>query len=206
MTGAELQVKSPMSRVVPDSGVEAESSSVPGMSLSSSSGASLCRRTPSLLPHLARTRAVRKTASTVDSSSKLRSASSSKLLYLFSGKYGLPGGFDERVALRGGSVEFMDLEVSAEHDLCDDFVFETVLRRIANGDFDNGVMMSPPCSTFSRALSVPLRGSTPPELYGRKDLVGKDKEKARIGTLCALRCVRAVKAIEARSSKAGRIP
>ena len=97
--------------------------------------------------------------------------------------------------------------------MCDDVVFDTLIHRINKGDYDKGSLMSPPRGSFSRVRSrggrhdpVPLRGPAPPELYGFKGLIGSDKEKVRIGTLCALRCVSVVRAFSIRSSKVGKIP
>jgi hypothetical protein len=128
------------------------------------------------------------------------------LLYLFSGPRGLPGGFDEAASGHGQGVMFLDLEEDLSHDLCDDMFFSTVSRDAESGVYDLGSLMSPPCSTFSMALELgghgcpkPLRGAVAPEIYGMKDLVGDDKERVRIGTLCALRCVQIAKILMARS-------
>ena len=96
-----------------------------------------------------------------------------KIMYLFSGKCGRAGGFDAEVRKLGLDVELIDVEICETHDLCDDVVFEKLRSRLLAGEFA-AVLMSPPCSTFSRARSranwsggpAPLRGSEGPALYG----------------------------------------
>ena len=56
-----------------------------------------------------------------------------KVLYLFSGPRGLPGGFDGAAASLGLDVEYLDLEVSITHDLCDDTFFAEVCGGIVGG-------------------------------------------------------------------------
>eukprot|EP00972_Heterocapsa_arctica_P043870 6477833-Heterocapsa_arctica.AAC.1 len=72
----------------------------------------------------------------------------------------------------------MDTEISERHDLTQDRVMDEVVEKI-NHDAYHGVLLAPPCSTFSDARGGPgpLRGPHPPEIYGLKDLRPADKEK-----------------------------
>ena len=101
----------------------------------------------------------------------------------------------------------MDLQEDSSHDLCDDMFFATVSRDAEAGNYDSGFLMSPPCSTFCMARELggpgcpaPLRGAEAPEIYGFKGITGDDKERVRIGTRCALRCVQITRILSARSA------
>ena len=119
-----------------------------------------------------------------------------KVLHLFSGRCGLPGGFDIAVRACGGVVDMVDLIVSKELDLCDDYVFEGYLGKVRSRTYA-AVFMTPPSGTF-RTAAAPgcagghghgvLRGRGAPDIYGVRGLRGRHQEKVRAGTLCALRC------------------
>ncbi len=121
-----------------------------------------------------------------------RTAARLVALYLFSGFAGKPEGLDSLLAQEGWGCEMVDIENGRQFDLAEDAVFEGWLRRIRDREF-SALFMSPPCSTFSAARSMPgsgprpLRGEHPPDLFGFAWLRGREKEQARLGTLLATR-------------------
>ena len=129
-----------------------------------------------------------------------------------SGPLGNDGGLDVFLHEFGWRFRFIDLEIDPGMDICDDVFFNSVLSEVKAGMYA-GILFSPPCSTFSAARSVgacgsprPLRGADVPDIYGFNDLRGSDKEKVRIGTACALRCVELVRALHASKSQFGSRP
>jgi len=90
----------------------------------------------------------------------------------------------------GAAVEVDDFDLvnGPQHDLMDDYVWRKVLEKVKSNSY-SGVLLSPPCSTFGCRRADqgprPLRGTTGPERYGRKDLTASEAEKAKIGTTCA---------------------
>ena len=91
----------------------------------------------------------------------------------------------------------IDVEIDSErHDLMEQTVFEDLLGRVKSGEF-SALLLSPPCSTFSKARCnpvagsrgpVPLRGEFAPEIYGLPNLPEWDRKKVVTGTGVALRC------------------
>ena len=80
----------------------------------------------------------------------------------------------------------LDLVQSPSTDLADSHTWRQVEQRIREGKYD-AVLMSPPCDTFSRARSQPLRDEHPPGIYGKSELAQADKAAVQKGTLLALR-------------------
>ena len=94
-------------------------------------------------------------------------------------------------------VDEYDTENGEEGDLADDERWMVVENRLLAYYYD-GLVESPPCSTYTEARTggsewepQPLRTAEGPGHYGWADLVGQDKEDARLGTLLALRAARA---------------
>ena len=92
------------------------------------------------------------------------------LLSLFHGPLGRADGFDAYIEAGGGHVDCYDLEISSDHDLCDEELFSRILRRIQEGHYDDGALLAPPCSTFAGARTASdggpalWRGPEPPDL------------------------------------------
>ena len=113
-----------------------------------------------------------------------------KVLYLYSG----PARYEDAVALGrvlGLEVLPMDVLRSLTHDLADQHIWDDVVRLAKPGRFD-GFLMSPPCLTYSIVMSKPggpppLRGESPPEIFGFSHLNAKEREQVRLGTLIAER-------------------
>ena len=77
---------------------------------------------------------------------------------------------------------------SPEFDLSDDLIFKNLLSRLPGF---HAILLSPPCSSFGcRRLDGgprPLRGVSPTEIYGLRNLDPQSSEKVRLGTLLAIR-------------------
>ena len=113
-----------------------------------------------------------------------------KILYLFSGTHrqsSFASNMEElakEANLRVTVVE-VDIELGEEHDLSKDEVKQMWLSRIASGEFD-AVVVTPPCSTYSRVRMANMRG--PPPLrskdfpYGFPWLRNHLKKQAELGT------------------------
>ena len=117
-----------------------------------------------------------------------------RILYLFSGK-SRPLDAQELGDYMGCTVDCLDIERDESHDIADQLVWDSVLDSLRSG-FYHGVLMSPPCSTFSCSRSrvggpPPLRGEAAPAIYGLPGLKPSQKELVRIGTLLALRSAEA---------------
>ena len=70
-----------------------------------------------------------------------------KLLHLFSGPSGRPGGFAAYCEYHNIDVEEVDWIIDArEHNLIDDLVFDRLLRRVKDEEFD-GCLSGTPCET-----------------------------------------------------------
>ena len=87
------------------------------------------------------------------------------VLYLFSGhrrQQSIGDYLQEEAQLHGMSlrVQEVDLLQDEKEDLTLDVVQEHWLRRISNGEF-SFVLVTPPCSTFSRVRMANLRGPPP---------------------------------------------
>ena len=86
----------------------------------------------------------------------------------------------------------IDLVLGETYDMFDDTKWKEVAEKIRAGDYD-AIIMSPPCSTWSRAVwsnklgPKPIRSRQFP--YGFPWLKGDLKEKAEIGSKLVLRCV-----------------
>ena len=89
-------------------------------------------------------------------------------------------------------MEEVDLYRSEEHDLSVDELWEKVATRVQAGQF-HAIMMSPPCSTWSRAVWANRKGPQPVRSaaypYGFPWLRGSAKTKAQLGTLLVQRCI-----------------
>ena len=86
----------------------------------------------------------------------------------------------------------VDLVRGDSHDMYDDQKWEEIAERIRQGDWD-AIIMSPPCSTWSRAVWSNKLGPRPVRSrdfpHGFPWLVGELKEKADIGTTLVMRCI-----------------
>ena len=120
-----------------------------------------------------------------------------RVLYLFSGaprKSDVRSCIQQLCIAKGVELEMVevDLILGDGHDLNDDEKWEEIAKRIKQGDFD-AIIMSPPCSTWSRAVwsnkigPRPVRSRDFP--HGFPWLKGELKEKAAIGSKLVLRCV-----------------
>ena len=120
-----------------------------------------------------------------------RQASGIRLISLFGGKHRPKDGMDTYIQMWGATVDVYDIEISPEHDLLDQGLWGNVENNLEEGKYDGG-MNAPPCGTFCANRSNDggpraLRGPEPPDLYGIKGLVPKEKESVRQGTCLALR-------------------
>ena len=79
----------------------------------------------------------------------------------------------------------IDLQISEEHDMSDEDRWQELITKIRNGEFDI-IIMSPPCSTWSRAVWANRLGPKPVRSrefpFGFPWLKGDLKEKAELGT------------------------
>ena len=97
-------------------------------------------------------------------------------------------------------VDELDIINGSTADLCDDSTWGSLIKRIREGEY-HAVLMSPPCSTFSRARrndeleSGPsaLRGPEGRDLYGLAGLRPELLDKVKIGTLLGERAAEAAK-------------
>ena len=55
----------------------------------------------------------------------------------------------------------IDLQISDEHDMSDEDRWQELVTKIKRGDFDIIIIMSPPCSTWSRAVWANRLGPKP---------------------------------------------
>ena len=100
-----------------------------------------------------------------------------RVLYLYSG----PERKLDAVALGerlGLTVDAVDILRHDSHDIADQLIWESIVSSFESGHY-HGLLLSPPCSTFSIARSGAggpdaLRGEHPPDIYGRSDLSLKD--------------------------------
>lgn len=113
-----------------------------------------------------------------------------KILYLFSGSHRQTSFANsvERLAREAGlkiTVVEVDIEFGEEHDLSKHDVRQRWLRRISSGEF-RAVVITPPCSTYSRVRMANMKG--PPPLrsrsfpYGFPWLSNHHKKQASLGT------------------------
>ena len=115
-----------------------------------------------------------------------------RLLYLFSGAK-----HDADMSVIGNSmnveVEMIDGRIDEKFDLLDDIFVDRLIISIRAHRYD-GVIMAPPCSTFSAARGQqdgppPLRGHDDVTIYGLPNLHHDDKKRVREATSLALRCL-----------------
>ena len=103
-------------------------------------------------------------------------------------------GLDKFVRDFSAEIDVFDIDLSPQHDLVCDAVWNNVVVDIEDGKYASGGG-APPCSTFAACRKFdddgppPLRGETSPEIYGFKVLSIEDREKVKIGTCIALRCI-----------------
>ena len=84
----------------------------------------------------------------------------------------------------GMDVMCFDIVRSKHHNLLDDLVWGGIVKDVEARVY-NGVLASPPCSTFCRArrgISGPRAIMTRFRPYSIKDLTPQEKEATRIGT------------------------
>ena len=118
------------------------------------------------------------------------------ILYLFSGPLRPPDDMATAVNELGYTLEAFDLEISPEHDLVDDVLWQAIENRILTNEFEAGIA-APPCSTYSGVRGQgcdsngprPLRGEEAPDKNGLPDLNDREKESVKLGTACALRAL-----------------
>ena len=94
---------------------------------------------------------------------------------------------------------YVDVANGTEFDMADQTKFESLLERVKRKEFA-AVVMSPPCSSFSRVRGRPggprkVRGAVGADRYGLKDLKPKEKEAVRLGTLLRLRAAQGLKCV-----------
>eukprot|EP00435_Cladocopium_sp_Y103_P008775 s235_g2.t1 len=85
-----------------------------------------------------------------------------------------------------------DLLISEGHDLSDEDIWQELAEKIKSGYYDI-ILMSPPCSTWSRALWANRHGPNPVRSrefpWGFPWLSGAQKDKAELGTILVMRCI-----------------
>ena len=67
-------------------------------------------------------------------------------------------------------VDFVDARITSQHDMLDDLFADALTKKVLNGCY-HGVIMSPPCSTYSAVRGSfggppPLRGADDVSIYG----------------------------------------
>jgi hypothetical protein len=136
-----------------------------------------------------------------DQETGARSEESDRLniLYLFSGveRSDSVAAFAESVGKRLGvrvSVEAYDIMNGPHQDLADDLIFKSLVSRL---HLFHSIFLSPPCSSFGCRRNDggprPLRGISPTDIYGFRNLDVKSAERVRMGTLLAIRSAEIVK-------------
>ena len=110
-----------------------------------------------------------------------------------------PKGLHALLSAYGFAVHSYDVADGISGDISDDSIWNPLAAEISAGKF-GGVFASPPCSTFSRARSLPggpppLRGPNGSDRYGLGSNTPKDKERVREANLLAERCSFAIRAI-----------
>lgn len=113
------------------------------------------------------------------------------LLALFGGEFREGDGLETYCEELGAKVVVIDRERGPEHDLCDQGVWDKILEDLEAEVYD-GVSSAAPCATFSGARKYdggprPLRGESPPEIFGFPWLTPKELEEVKVGTLLAHR-------------------
>ena len=122
-----------------------------------------------------------------------KSESLGKVLYLFSGPERHHDGVQSWLGKLGITCKCMDTEISADHNLLDQSVWDNLLKVL---DEYEARLLSPPCGTFSAARRstdggpTPLRSSEGPGRYGLPNLRPEEKEKVRVGNVLAIRSSR----------------
>ena len=143
------------------------------------------------------------TVGTDEASNRLKQVNAKPcILHMFSGPRNRPDGLAAKLKELGLECEEYDLVNGSQEDLANDFVWETLKRKIQSGYYA-GLVSGPPCTSFSNARKpdgrgpLPLRGPTGPDRYGLPGLRDKDREDVRIGTLLAQRSAEAARMIDA---------
>ena len=121
------------------------------------------------------------------------------ILLLCAGPKNRPKGLHALLSGYGFEVRSYDVADGISGDISDDSIWNPLAAEISAGRFC-GVFASPPCSTFSRARSLPggpppLRGPNGGERYGLASNTPKDKERVREANLLAERCSFAIRTI-----------
>ena len=121
------------------------------------------------------------------------------MAYLFSGLASKREGFAAELGKHGvDCVEFDIVDDPQAQNLVDEEVFQNLMLMITSGL--HGLLIKPPRATFSILPCAGDGGPQPPrepwgkELFCRSDLKPHEKEQARVGTLLALRSLRASEA------------
>ena len=122
-----------------------------------------------------------------------------RVLLLFSGPSTVPHNLQHLIRDAGMAVESFDILHGSAGDLSDDTVWDPLFQSILKGRFD-GMLASPPCSTFCRLRGAPngppaLRGVAGPDRYGFRTLDPKHQEHVRLHNLLAIRTAKAFKAM-----------
>ena len=104
---------------------------------------------------------------------------STKVLVLFSGPYNRPDGLGAYLAGMGLDAIMIDNDAQrggdARHDIMHDSFFQSLLRRVAMGEFLM-IIAAPPCSTFSVSRFFPSKSAKdggPPPVRFRDHITGR---------------------------------
>eukprot|EP00435_Cladocopium_sp_Y103_P020454 s3417_g5.t1 len=120
-----------------------------------------------------------------------------RVLYLFSGgprKSDVRSYLEDLCFKNGVKLKMteVDLLLSDDHDLSNDSKWNELLEKIKANEYDV-ILMSPPCSTWSRAVWANRLGPRPVRSreypFGFPWLTGELREKAELGTLLVMRCI-----------------
>ena len=125
-----------------------------------------------------------------------RRAHPKSILILLSGACKSADSLEGILRAQGFRVEAFDILISENFDLTDDQIWLPLKRRILEAEFV-GLMISPPCGTFSRVRQLdggppPLRGISGASRYGLPGLDHRRAETVRIHNLLAIRSAEAM--------------
>ena len=124
-----------------------------------------------------------------------------RVCYLFAGpsrKADIRASLEVLCSARGMLLELSEIDLcyGAEHDMSDEVQWLKVKARIDAGEFDT-VLITPPCSTWSRAPWANRKGPKPVRSraypWGYPWLRGGQKRKAELGSLLVRRALEAAR-------------